>query len=807
MEQHRNTRTGETGVQQVNPPTSGFIRHKSYLRKSGSDLATPHDMREAAHSRIALAGSALHEQVHSWTPIRCLKSAQLKAMLNAAVHPGCVVIRYHKNSRSVLKHDASSPGKSQLCATHVCRNTMTCDNYPDHHAISWEWAAVKRDMKFSTHLHSSKFWHCSHLSTEKSFTYRWVMDKEIAGSILVSLTVKSFSLLICQDNPEWIHRAFPTLLMLPEADSRRRLTTAGHTHLHVFLVRCPDGKRSRAQGYARLFRARCLEFWAPFTGCRQQPMARDKLLLAVYNIEVYRVLKFIREKSLALVIARDPRISRVYLATNASDYVEVFNTSCSGRSFDGSSWLFLRKASLEKKLSAPISRATKYETVLAVNIFALLCHRIVMTGLRAIVVSASKLENVPGNNAYILRYRAWNKPFLTMSENSETSVSNARDVLKAVNTLRSAHIYWNLRQIINESPISTTAGTPILSVSVLELNIVLLLQTTPETTLFFTALQDTELENSSGSLPTHILLRAKLELSAIRAQRFSGSFGVYVSCQRLVNVASDEKRAGSGGSGFALSPWRKTLTHNRSSETAVQGEPTPTETSALSRRVHHTSHSLPPSPISLIPIGSPLWPASLLSDVVEDISNGFFVIDVPPEGRRSFSSLAVNQEVIIPGMRTTLAIFWVARYGTTAEEYPYFRTYFRSVRPYRRRLRRMRVERSAYGAAPECNGGVNEKSPVLNPVLFAGRRVVYLLNHRGSEEDLKRPPHTDGSMQMFDTSWRTVVQTSLSSVTADNQCLADIGIFVRKTVESSLQVIELANFSGLYSLVVIKQVP
>ncbi|KAJ8883929.1 hypothetical protein PR048_015784 [Dryococelus australis] len=30
--------------------------------------------------------------------------------------------------------------------------------------------------------------------------------------------------------------------MLPEADSRRRLTTTGHTHLHMFLVRCPDDK-------------------------------------------------------------------------------------------------------------------------------------------------------------------------------------------------------------------------------------------------------------------------------------------------------------------------------------------------------------------------------------------------------------------------------------------------------------------------------------------------------------------------------------------------------------------------------------
>ncbi|KAJ8874932.1 hypothetical protein PR048_022822 [Dryococelus australis] len=39
----------------------------------------------------------------------------------------------------------------------------------------------------------------------------------------------------------------PTLFMLPGADSRRRLKTAGRTHLHFFLVRCPDGKRRRYQ--------------------------------------------------------------------------------------------------------------------------------------------------------------------------------------------------------------------------------------------------------------------------------------------------------------------------------------------------------------------------------------------------------------------------------------------------------------------------------------------------------------------------------------------------------------------------------
>ncbi|KAJ8887829.1 hypothetical protein PR048_014047 [Dryococelus australis] len=41
-------------------------------------------------------------------------------------------------------------------------------------------------------------------------------------------------------------------------------------------------------------------------------------------------------------------------------------------------------------------------------------------------------------------------------------------------------------------------------------------------------------------------------------------------------------------------------------------------------------------------------------------------------------------------------------------------------------------------------------------------------------------------------------QLSPSTVTADNQCAVDIDICVNKTVESSLRVIELANFSRLY---------
>ncbi|KAJ8875318.1 hypothetical protein PR048_023213 [Dryococelus australis] len=50
---------------------------------------------------------------------------------------------------------------------------------------------------------------------------------------------------------------------------------------------------------------------------------------------------------------------------------------------------------------------------------------------------------------------------------------------------------------------------------------------------------------------------------------------------------------------------------------------------------------------------------------------------------------------------------------------------------------------------------------------------------------------------VFDAFWRTLAQSSPSTVTVDSQFAVDIGIFVHRTVEYSLQVIELANFSDL----------
>ncbi|KAJ8868624.1 hypothetical protein PR048_030163, partial [Dryococelus australis] len=51
---------------------------------------------------------------------------------------------------------------------------------------------------------------------------------------------------------------------------------------------------------------------------------------------------------------------------------------------------------------------------------------------------------------------------------------------------------------------------------------------------------------------------------------------------------------------------------------------------------------------------------------------------------------------------------------------------------------------------------------------------------------------------VFGPSWRTLAQSLPSTVTPDNQCAVYIGIFAHETVESSLQVIELPNFPGVY---------
>ncbi|KAJ8881979.1 hypothetical protein PR048_018467 [Dryococelus australis] len=76
----------------------------------------------------------------------------------------------------------------------------------------------------------------------------------------------------------------------------------------------------------------------------------------------------------------------------------------------------------------------------------------------------------------------YSKISVTHQQNGGTPFANQR--LKTIDTLRSAHIYWHLRRIRSEF---TTARTPVLLVSVLKLTIVLFAHTTPDTTLYFTA--------------------------------------------------------------------------------------------------------------------------------------------------------------------------------------------------------------------------------------------------------------------------------------------------------------------------------
>ncbi|KAJ8878484.1 hypothetical protein PR048_019062 [Dryococelus australis] len=64
-----------------------------------------------------------------------------------------------------------------------------------------------------------------------------------------------------------------TLPKIPEVNPKGRLTTTGHTHLHVFLVHCPDDKRRRSQCYVGLYRARLLAGGGVFCNCLSQASA------------------------------------------------------------------------------------------------------------------------------------------------------------------------------------------------------------------------------------------------------------------------------------------------------------------------------------------------------------------------------------------------------------------------------------------------------------------------------------------------------------------------------------------------------
>ncbi|KAJ8865733.1 hypothetical protein PR048_033254 [Dryococelus australis] len=88
--------------------------------------------------------------------------------------------------------------------------------------------------------------------------------------------------------------------------------------------------------------------------------------------------------------------------------------------------------------------------------------------------------------------------------------------------------------------------------------------------------------------------------------------------------------------------------------------------------------------------------------------------------------------------------------------------------------------------------GFSRGTPVPPGLLFRRCSILTSMTLVGSQD------HDPLVHTLFVTSWRTLAQSSPSTVTPDKQCAIDICIFVHKTVESTLQDIELANFSGLY---------
>ncbi|KAJ8891985.1 hypothetical protein PR048_004550 [Dryococelus australis] len=100
-----------------------------------------------------------------------------------------------------------------------------------------------------------------------------------------------------------------------------------------------------------------------------------------------------------------------------------------------------------------------------------------------------------------------------------------------------------------------------------------------------------------------------------------------------------------------------------------------------------------------------------------------------------------------------------------------------------------------YGAAEILKGGGNGRSP-RKPA--DKHHLLAQFPHAKIRERPGRGLSQPLVHTVYDNSWRTVAQSSPSTATVDYQCKVDICIFVHKTVESSPQVSELANFSGLY---------
>ncbi|KAJ8865915.1 hypothetical protein PR048_033438, partial [Dryococelus australis] len=114
----------------------------------------------------------------------------------------------------------------------------------------------------------------------------------------------------------------------------------------------------------------------------------------------------------------------------------------------------------------------------------------------------------------------------------------------------------------------------------------------------------------------------------------------------------------------------------------------------------------------------------------------------------------------------------------------------------------MRLKRGEYGAAPECKaeggkvGGGETPEKAHQPAVLSG--TIPTCGNPGLTPPVIEPSSPWREYQLdhtvFDTSWRTLVQSPPCTVTADNQCTVDISVFVHETAESTLQVIQLAYF-------------
>ncbi|KAJ8871754.1 hypothetical protein PR048_028091 [Dryococelus australis] len=104
-----------------------------------------------------------------------------------------------------------------------------------------------------------------------------------------------------------LHYGMRGAIKVSEADSWRRLTTAGHAHLHVYLVRCPDDKERCSQCHVGLYRARSLIFPAPFTGRRFDGVNRQAVQLRPDHFIAIRSLEqrvpYSPEESILFVVS------------------------------------------------------------------------------------------------------------------------------------------------------------------------------------------------------------------------------------------------------------------------------------------------------------------------------------------------------------------------------------------------------------------------------------------------------------------------------------------------------------------------